>query len=55
MKQLEDINDKLERGNLEIEEALKLYKEGVKLYKLCQLKLKEAEATFEEVGEELES
>lgn len=53
LRQLEEINSKLERGNLEIEEALKLYKEGVKLYKLCQQKLKEAKATFEEIEREM--
>lgn len=54
LKRLEGINNKLEAGNLEIEEALKLYEEGVRLYKLCQQKLKEAKATFEEIEEEME-
>lgn len=53
LRQLEELNNKLERGSLEIEEALKLYKDGVKLYKLCQQKLKEAKTTFEEIEREM--
>jgi exodeoxyribonuclease VII small subunit len=52
LKRLEKINSKLEAGDLEIEEALKLYKEGVKLHRLCKKKLKEAEVVFKEIKEE---
>lgn len=52
LKSLEKINERLESGNLEIEEALRLYKEGVDLYRICQKKLKEAKVVFREIGGE---
>jgi exodeoxyribonuclease VII small subunit len=52
LKKLKKINEKLEGGDLDIEEALELYKEGVKLHKLCKEKLEKAEATFKTIGGE---
>lgn len=52
LKKLEKINAKLEAGDLEIEEALKLYEKGVALHKLCQKKLQEAEVVFKNIGKE---
>ncbi len=55
LKRLEEIVDKLEDPNLELEEGLALLEEGVKLHKLCQSKLTEANAKITQilkVGEE---
>ncbi len=40
---LKEIVHKLERGNLELEDSLKLFEEGIKLSKYCDEKLKEVE------------
>ncbi len=47
LKQLEDIVQKLERGDLALEESLKLYEEGIRLSRLCHAKLEEAEGKIE--------
>lgn len=39
MKQLENIVEKLEQGDVEIEKALEYYQEGMKLSKICTNKL----------------
>lgn len=44
LARLEEIVDKLEDPNLDLEEGLKLLEEGVKLHKLCKSKLTEANA-----------
>lgn len=43
MKELDTIVQKLEEGNIELEEALSIYKRGVELSQLCHTKLKNAE------------
>lgn len=47
LAQLEQIVQKLERGELPLEESLKLYEEGVRLSRLCHGKLEEAEGRIE--------
>lgn len=47
MKNLENIVEKLEDNELELEQSLKLYEEGVKLVKLCHFKLEEIEKKVE--------
>jgi len=47
LKQLEDIVQRLERGELPLEESLKLYEEGIRLSRLCHTKLEEAERRIE--------
>ncbi len=47
LTQLEQIVQKLERGDQPLEESLKLYEEGVRLSRLCQRKLEEAEGRIE--------
>lgn len=44
LARLEEIVEKLEDPNLDLEEGLKLLEEGVKLHKLCKTKLTEANA-----------
>jgi len=43
LKRLEEIADKLETGDLSLEESLKLYQEGIKLKEWCYKYLQEAE------------
>jgi exodeoxyribonuclease VII small subunit len=47
LKQLEEIVQRLERGELPLEESLKLYEEGIRLSRLCHAKLEEAEGKIE--------
>ncbi len=47
LQQLEQIVQKLEKGELALEESLKLYEEGVRLSRLCHGKLEEAEGRIE--------
>lgn len=41
---LEEIVQKMERGDLALEDSLKLFEEGIKLSRECQTRLNEAEA-----------
>ena len=43
LQQLEHIVQKLEKGELPLEESLALYEEGIRLSRLCHGKLEEAE------------
>ena len=43
LKRLEEIVQKLENGELQLEESLKLFEEGVKISRQCNEKLSEAE------------
>ncbi len=47
MTRLEEIVEKLETGNTSMEEALKLYEEGMDLTKFCSGKLDEAETKIQ--------
>jgi len=47
LKQLEEIVQRLERGELPLEESLKLYEDGIRLSRLCHAKLEEAEGRIE--------
>lgn len=49
LKQLEEIVQKLEKGELALEESLKLYEEGIRLSRLCHTKLDEAEGKIEQL------
>lgn len=44
---LETLVEKLEKGELSLEESLKLYEEGIRLSRLCHGKLEEAEGKIE--------
>ncbi len=56
---LEDIVQKMEKGDLALEESLKLFEEGIKLSRECHTRLNEAETKvktlvgFNEKGEPL--
>jgi exodeoxyribonuclease VII small subunit len=43
LKKLESIVDKLEKGDLSLEESLKLFEEGVGLSATCKKEIEEAE------------
>jgi exodeoxyribonuclease VII small subunit len=43
MKRLENIVESLEKGDLPLEESLKVFEEGMKLLHFCSKKLEEAE------------
>jgi len=47
LKKLEDIVDRLESGEIPLEESLAKYEEGVRLVRLCQKKLEQAKKKIE--------
>lgn len=47
MSRLEEIVQELEKGNLTLEDSLKIFEEGIKLSRLCMAKLDEAEKKVE--------
>ena len=47
LQRLEQIVQKLEKGELPLEESLVLYEEGIRLSRLCHAKLEEAEGRIE--------
>ncbi|TDX48260.1 exodeoxyribonuclease VII small subunit [Orenia marismortui] len=52
LKQLEDTVDKLERGELSLEDSLTEFEKGVRLTKFCSNKLDQAEERIEVIKEE---
>ena len=50
LKKLEEIVGKLEDGEIPLEQALKLYEDGVHLSRLCAKKLEEAEKKIESLS-----
>ena len=47
LQRLEEIVDELEKGNVPLEQALKLFEEGLKLSSSCRKELEEAEGKVE--------
>ncbi|MDX1957662.1 MAG: exodeoxyribonuclease VII small subunit [Leptospiraceae bacterium] len=45
--ELEKISEKLERGQLSLEDSIKAYERGMELKKICTERLKEAEGKIE--------
>lgn len=43
LKRLEEIVETLEKGNISLEESIKIYQEGINLSRLCSKMLEEAE------------
>ncbi|WP_026569993.1 MULTISPECIES: exodeoxyribonuclease VII small subunit [Sediminibacillus] len=52
MKQLEEIVEKLEEGEVPLEKAINYYQEGMKLSKLCSDKLSSVEEQMEKIVNE---
>lgn len=48
-KRLEEIMEKLENGQLGLEESLALFQEGIELYRQCREQLNKAEDTLKVV------
>ena len=49
LKKLELIVDKLESGEIGLEESVKLYEEGMKIKKFCDEKLKDIEMQIKKI------
>ena len=49
LKKLEIIVDKLESGDIGLEESVKLYEEGMKIKKICDKKLKDIEMQIKKI------
>ena len=49
LKKLEAIVDKLESGDIGLEESVKLYEDGMKIKKICDKKLKDIEMQIKKI------
>ena len=49
IKQLEDIVEKLEAGDVDLEYSVSLYEQGMQLKKFCEQKLKEVELKINKI------
>ena len=49
LKQLEEIVQKLEKGQVDLEDSIAIYERGTALKALCEAKLKAAEARIEKI------
>ncbi|MBI3353700.1 MAG: exodeoxyribonuclease VII small subunit [Nitrospirota bacterium] len=47
IKRLEEIVNRLEAGDIPLDDSIKLFEEGVKLYQICLKRLDEAEKKVE--------
>ncbi|HAA08840.1 MAG: exodeoxyribonuclease VII small subunit [Syntrophomonadaceae bacterium] len=54
LKRLEELVGQLEDGDLELEEAIRLFEEGVKLSLYCQQQLKAADSKVQKLVQTLE-
>jgi len=54
LKRLEELVSQLEDGELELDEALRLFEEGVKLSRFCQQELKAADGKVQKLVQTLE-
>ena len=54
LKRLEEIVNSLDSGSAELDKSLELFEEGVKLVKICQKSLDEAEKKLTLIKEEKE-
>jgi exodeoxyribonuclease VII small subunit len=53
--ELEQIVERLERGDADLDEAIKLWERGEELYKLCVARLDAAHGKIEELARRVES
>lgn len=54
LKRLEEIADKLEDPDLDLDQAVRLYEEGLRLYERCAKKLDAAELRITQLAEALQ-
>jgi exodeoxyribonuclease VII small subunit len=55
LQRLQEISDILEKGEIGLEESIKLYEEGINLAKNCYSTLKDAELKVTEIKKQLET
>ena len=55
LQRLQDISDLLDRGDVGLDESIKLYEEGIKLAKICYSSLKDAELKVTDLKKQLEN
>lgn len=53
IKRLEKIVDILEKGEVPLEESIKLYEEGIELSKVCLERLSEAELKIKKISKDV--
>ncbi len=49
LKKLEEIVQKMEEGNLSLEQSMKLFEEGIELSRFCEKTLSEAQGAVEKM------
>ena len=54
-RELEQIVERLERGDADLDEALRLWQRGEELYRFCAERLEAAEGKIEELARRAES
>ena len=54
-RELEGIVERLERGDAELDEAIKLWERGEELYRVCVSRLDAAQGKIEELARRVES
>jgi exodeoxyribonuclease VII small subunit len=53
-KELQQIVERLERGNVALDEAVALWERGEELYRLCRERLEAAQGKVEELAQRVE-
>jgi exodeoxyribonuclease VII small subunit len=54
-RELEQIVERLERGDIDLDEAIRLWERGEELYRVCVGKLDSAQGRIEELARRVES
>jgi exodeoxyribonuclease VII small subunit len=54
-RELEQIVERLERGDADLDEAIRLWERGEELYSLCVTKLDSAQGKIEELGRRVDA
>jgi exodeoxyribonuclease VII small subunit len=54
LRRLESIVERLERGDVPLEESIRLYEEGIAVSKFCAGKLTQAELTLKRLAKDME-
>lgn len=53
-KEIEQINEWFQQGDIDLDEALRKYKRGMELIEQCKKRLKQAENKFKEIKKQTE-